>query len=164
MDEIMSVPGLGAETGVPVHEALNDARISTADRAARPRYLVRRLSGLEIGVIGDASPRRTTSTSPSTRAATHRSRLSMGREFIGYPAEVGAFTSGGTVSNATAWPRPRARAPACASPGSAPPGSGHCSEDAHHRSRARSRSRHRVAEPPRARSTTPGGSIRGAAA
>ncbi|HSD49039.1 MAG TPA: hypothetical protein VLE71_04330, partial [Actinomycetota bacterium] len=96
------------EHGVPVHEALNDAgRILDGSIAQpRPRYFAFiGSSGLEIGVIGDAiAAAYDINLAVDARAATviEQQAVRWAGEFVGYSAESGAFTSGGTVSNATA--------------------------------------------------------------
>ncbi|HEX5949902.1 MAG TPA: aminotransferase class V-fold PLP-dependent enzyme, partial [Actinomycetota bacterium] len=128
------------ETGVPVHEALNDAgRILDGSIAQpRPRYFAFiGSSGLEIGVIGDAiAAAYDINLAVDARAATviEQQAVRWAGEFVGYPAESGAFTSGGTVSNTTALAAARERAV----PGSRVSGIGarpvavYCSEDAHY--------------------------------
>jgi aromatic-L-amino-acid decarboxylase len=128
------------ETGVPAHEAMNDAgRILDGSIAQpRPRYFAFiGSSGLEIGVIGDAiAAAYDINLAVDARAATviEQQAVRWAGEFIGYPAESGAFTSGGTVSNTTALAAARERAV----PGSRVSGIGarpvavYCSEDAHY--------------------------------
>ncbi|HET9722260.1 MAG TPA: aminotransferase class V-fold PLP-dependent enzyme, partial [Actinomycetota bacterium] len=128
------------EEGVPVHEALNDAgRILDGSIAQpRPRYFAFiGSSGLEIGVIGDAiAAAYDINLAVDARAATviEQQAVRWAGEFVGYPAESGAFTSGGTVSNATALAAARERA----LPGSRITGIGgrpvavYCSVDAHY--------------------------------
>jgi aromatic-L-amino-acid decarboxylase len=96
------------EDGVSVHEALNEAgRILDGSIAQpRPRYFAFiGSSGLEIGVIGDAiAAAYDINLAVDARAATEieQQAVRWAGEFIGFPAMSGAFTSGGTVSNATA--------------------------------------------------------------
>ena len=128
------------ESGVPVHEALNDAgRILDGSIAQpRPRYFAFiGSSGLEIGVIGDAiAAAYDINLAVDARAATviEQQAVRWAGEFVGYPAESGAFTSGGTVSNTTALAAARERA----LPGSRRTGIGdrrvavYCSADAHY--------------------------------
>ncbi|HEU4355607.1 MAG TPA: aminotransferase class V-fold PLP-dependent enzyme [Actinomycetota bacterium] len=128
------------EHGVPVHEAMNDAgRILDGSIAQpRPRYFAFiGSSGLEIGVIGDAiAAAYDINLAVDARAATviEQQAVRWAGEFVGYPAESGAFTSGGTVSNATALAAARERA----LPGSRVTGIGgrpvavYCSSDAHY--------------------------------
>lgn len=104
------------DEGAPLHEALDDAgRILDASIAQpRPRYFAFvGSSGLEIGVIGDAiAAAYDINLAVDARAATEieRQAVRWAGEFIGYPAESGAFTSGGTVSNTTALAAARERA------------------------------------------------------
>ncbi len=107
--------GLPAE-GVPVHEALNDAGRILDESIAQPRpryFAFIGSSGLEIGVIGDAiAAAYDINLAVDARAATviEQQAVRWAGEFVGYPAEIGAFTSGGTVSNTTALAAARERA------------------------------------------------------
>jgi len=128
------------ERGVPTHEALNDAGsiLDGSIAQPRPRYFAFiGSSGLEIGVIGDAiAAAYDINLAVDARAATviEQQAVRWAGEFVGYPAESGAFTSGGTVSNTTALAAARERA----LPGSRVAGIGdrrvavYCSVDAHH--------------------------------
>ena len=104
------------EGGVPVHEAMNDAGriLDGSISQARPRYFAFiGSSGLEIGVIGDAiAAAYDINLAVDARAATmiERQAVRWAGEFVGFPSESGAFTSGGTVSNTTALAAARERA------------------------------------------------------
>ena len=128
------------EDGVPVHEALNDAGLILDGSIAQPRpryFAFIGSSGLEIGVIGDAiAAAYDINLAVDARAATviEQQAVRWAGEFIGFPAESGTFTSGGTVSNTTALAAAREHAlPLSRMTGLA----GHriavyCSEDAHY--------------------------------
>jgi aromatic-L-amino-acid decarboxylase len=96
------------EAASPVLEVLDDAgRILDESIAqSRPRYFAFiGSSGLEIGVIGDAiAAAYDINLAVDARAATEieRQAVRWAAEFVGFPAESGAFTSGGTVSNTSA--------------------------------------------------------------
>ena len=104
------------EAGVPVHEALNDASRILDESIAQPRpryFAFIGSSGLEIGVIGDAiAAAYDINLAVDARAATEieRQAVRWAGEFVGFPAESGTFTSGGTVSNTTALAAARERA------------------------------------------------------
>ncbi len=101
---------------VPVHEALDDtARILDESIAQpRPRYFAFiGSSGLEIGTIADLLAHTyDINLAVDARAATQIEEQAVRwvSEFIGYPANNGAFTSGGTISNVTALAAARERA------------------------------------------------------
>jgi aromatic-L-amino-acid/L-tryptophan decarboxylase len=104
------------EQPVSVHEALDDtARILDESIAQpRPRYFAFiGSSGLEIGTIADLLAHTyDINLAVDARAATeieHQAVRWVG-EFVGFPAEDGAFTSGGTISNVTALAAARERA------------------------------------------------------
>jgi aromatic-L-amino-acid decarboxylase len=125
---------------VPVHEALDDtARILDESIAQpRPRYFAFiGSSGLEIGTIGDLlSHTYDINLAVDARAATRIEEQSVRwvSEFVGYPATIGAFTSGGTISNVTALAAARERS----LPGSREAGLGgsrvavYCSAEVHY--------------------------------
>ena len=104
------------EQAVPVHEALDDtARILDESIAQpRPRYFAFiGSSGLEIGTIADLLAHTyDINLAVDARAATEIERQAVRwvGEFLGFPAGVGAFTSGGTISNMTALAAARERA------------------------------------------------------
>jgi aromatic-L-amino-acid decarboxylase len=93
---------------VPVHQALDDAaRILDGSIAqSRPRYFAFiGSSGLEIGTIADLLAHTyDINLAVDARAATEIEQQSVRwvGEFVGFPATIGAFTSGGTISNMTA--------------------------------------------------------------
>jgi aromatic-L-amino-acid decarboxylase len=97
------------QTGMSVHEALEDtARILDESIAQpRPRYFAFvGSSGLEIGTLADLLAHTyDINLAVDARAATliEKQAVRWAAEFIGYPPEAGgAFTSGGTVSNTSA--------------------------------------------------------------
>jgi aromatic-L-amino-acid/L-tryptophan decarboxylase len=115
------------------------ARILDASLAqTRPRFFAFvGSSGLEIGVLGDLLASCFDVNLASWAAAASDVEDQAVRwvaEFVGYPAETGAFTSGGTVSNLTALAAARERAV----PGSRHDGLGggrcalYCSDEAHY--------------------------------
>jgi aromatic-L-amino-acid decarboxylase len=110
---------LGAELpehGVPALEALDDtARILDESIAQpRPRYFAFiGSSGLEIGAVADLLAHTyDINLAVDARAATRieEQAVRWAGEFIGFPAAIGAFTSGGTISNVTALAAARERA------------------------------------------------------
>ncbi len=104
------------EVGAPALEAMSEAGriLDESISQARPRYFAFiGSSGLEIGVIGDAiAAAYDINLAVDARAATviERQAVRWAGEFIGFPAESGTFTSGGTVSNTTALAAARERA------------------------------------------------------
>ncbi|HSL10862.1 MAG TPA: aminotransferase class V-fold PLP-dependent enzyme [Actinomycetota bacterium] len=124
----------------PVLEVLGDAaRILDGSIAQpRPRYFAFiGSSGLEIGTIGDLLAHTyDINLAVDARAATQIETQAVRwvGEFVGFPHAVGAFTSGGTVSNVTALAAARERA----LPGSRHEGLGgrrvavYCSEEVHY--------------------------------
>lgn len=104
------------ESDVPVLEAMDEAGriLDQSISQARPRYFAFiGSSGLEIGVIGDAiAAAYDINLAVDARAATviERQAVRWAGEFVGFPAESGTFTSGGTVSNTTALAAARERA------------------------------------------------------
>ena len=101
------------EAGLPaapvsVHEALDDAaRVLDGSIAQpRPRYFAFiGSSGLEIGAIADLLAHTyDINLAVDARAATQIEQQAVRwvSEFVGFPATIGAFTSGGTISNVTA--------------------------------------------------------------
>jgi aromatic-L-amino-acid/L-tryptophan decarboxylase len=93
---------------VSVHEALDDAaRVLDGSIAQpRPRYFAFiGSSGLEIGAIADLLAHTyDINLAVDARAATQIEQQAVRwvSEFVGFPAAIGAFTSGGTISNVTA--------------------------------------------------------------
>ena len=108
-ERVRGLLGTGLPDGpVPVHEALDDAaRILDGSIAQpRPRYFAFiGSSGLEIGTIADLLAHTyDINLAVDARAATEIERQAVRwvSEFVGFPAKIGAFTSGGTISNMTA--------------------------------------------------------------
>ena len=128
------------ENGVPALEALDDtARILDESIAQpRPRYFAFiGSSGLEIGAVADLLAHTyDINLAVDARAATRieEQAVRWAGEFIGFPAAIGAFTSGGTISNVTALAAARERA----LPGSRTEGFGgrrvavYCSAEVHY--------------------------------
>jgi aromatic-L-amino-acid/L-tryptophan decarboxylase len=123
------------------HEALDDAARILDESIAqpRPRYFVGvGSSGLEIGTIADLLAHTyDVNLAVDARAATQieKQAIRWAAELIGYaPEAAGAFTSGGTVSNATALAAAREHA----LPGSRHDGIGgrrvavYCSQEVHY--------------------------------
>jgi aromatic-L-amino-acid/L-tryptophan decarboxylase len=104
------------EDPVPVHQALDDAARILDESIAQPRpryFAFIGSSGLEIGTVGDLLAQTyDINLAVDARAATVVEHQAVGwiAEFVGYPAAVGAFTSGGTISNLTALAAARERA------------------------------------------------------
>ncbi|HEV8564416.1 MAG TPA: aminotransferase class V-fold PLP-dependent enzyme [Actinomycetota bacterium] len=123
-----------------VHEALDDAARILDESIAQPRpryFAFVGSSGLEIGTIGDLLAHTyDINLAVDARAATEieAQAVRWSGEFVGFPAGVGAFTSGGTISNTTALAAARERA----LPGSRVDGVGrrgvaaYCSTDGHY--------------------------------
>jgi len=129
------------EAPTAAHEALDDAARILDESIAqpRPRYLVGvGSSGLEIGTIADLLAHTyDVNLAVDARAATQieKQAIRWAAELIGYPPDAaGAFTSGGTVSNATALAAAREHA----LPGSRHDGIGgrrvavYCSQEVHY--------------------------------
>jgi aromatic-L-amino-acid/L-tryptophan decarboxylase len=128
------------ESAVAVREALDDtARILDESIAqARPRYFAFiGSSGLEIGTLADLLAHTyDINLAVDAGAATvlEQQAVRWVGEFIGFPATIGAFTSGGTTSNVTALAAARERA----LPGSRTAGLGarrvavYCSAEVHY--------------------------------
>ena len=124
----------------PVLEVLEDAA-SVLDRSIaqpRPRYFAFvGSSGLPIGVVGDLLASCFDVNLATWAAAATRIEQQAVRwvaEYLGFPAESGAFTSGGTVSNVTALAAARERAlPGVRKTGlSGNPCALYCSEEVHY--------------------------------
>jgi aromatic-L-amino-acid/L-tryptophan decarboxylase len=104
------------EDPVPVHQALDDAARILDESIAQPRpryFAFIGSSGLEIATIGDLLAQTfDINLAVDARAATvvEQQAVRWVAEFIGFPAEGGAFTSGGTISNLTAIAAARERA------------------------------------------------------
>ena len=114
------------EAGLPVepvsvHEALDDAARILDESIAQPRpryFAFIGSTGLEIGAIADLLAHTyDINLAVDARAATQIEHQAVRwvSEFIGFPATIGAFTSGGTISNVTrAGGGPRAGDAGCA--------------------------------------------------
>ena len=93
---------------VSVHEALDDAARILDESIAQPRpryFAFIGSSGLEIGAIADLLAHTyDINLAVDARAATQIEHQAVRwvSEFVGFPATIGAFTSGGTISNVTA--------------------------------------------------------------
>ena len=91
-----------------VHEALDDAARILDESIAQPRpryFAFIGSSGLEIGAIADLLAHTyDINLAVDARAATQIENQAVRwvSEFVGFPATIGAFTSGGTISNVTA--------------------------------------------------------------
>ncbi len=91
-----------------VHEALDDAARILDESIAQPRpryFAFIGSSGLEIGTIADLLAHTyDINLAVDARAATEIEHQAVRwvSEFVGFPAAIGAFTSGGTISNVTA--------------------------------------------------------------
>ena len=91
-----------------MHEALDDAARILDESIAQPRpryFAFIGSSGLEIGAIGDLLAHTyDINLAVDARAATQIEHQAVRwvSEFVGFPATIGAFTSGGTISNVTA--------------------------------------------------------------
>jgi aromatic-L-amino-acid/L-tryptophan decarboxylase len=108
-DELRSLleRALPVEPGSALAVLDDAARVLDASLAqTRPRFFAFvGSSGLEIGVLGDLLAACFDVNLASWAAAAsdvEEQAVQWVAEFIGYPAETGAFTSGGTVSNLTA--------------------------------------------------------------
>ncbi|MBM3677903.1 MAG: aminotransferase class V-fold PLP-dependent enzyme [Actinobacteria bacterium] len=104
------------EQASPALEVLDDAAM-VLDRSIaqpRPRYFAFvGSSGLEIGVMADLLAHCfdvNLATWAAAATQVERQAVQWAAAFVGYPAEAGSFTSGGTVSNVTALAAARERA------------------------------------------------------
>jgi aromatic-L-amino-acid decarboxylase len=140
-ERVRRLLGAGLPDGpAAAHEALDDAARILDESIAQPRpryFAFIGSSGLEIGAVGDLLAHTyDINLAVDARAATEIEEQSVRwvSEFIGFPAGIGAFTSGGTISNTTALAAARERA----LPGSRAEGlSGrrvavYCSAEVHH--------------------------------
>jgi aromatic-L-amino-acid decarboxylase len=128
------------ERPTAVLEVLEDARRALDESIAqtRPRFFAFvASSGLEIGVLADLLASCFDANLAVWAAAASEiedQAVRWAAEFVGFPAQAGAFTSGGTVSNVTAIAAARERAV----PGSRRNGVGgsrptlYCSDEAHY--------------------------------
>jgi aromatic-L-amino-acid decarboxylase len=96
------------EGPVPAHEVLDDAARILDESIAQPRpryFAFIGSSGLEIGAVADLLAHTyDINLAVDARAATEIETQAVRwiGEFVGFPATIGAFTSGGTISNMTA--------------------------------------------------------------
>ena len=104
------------EGGSSAEAAIADAAKALDESIAQPRpryFAFIGSSGLEIGVIADALAACYDVNLAVWAGAASEVELQAVRwasEFVGYPAEAGSFTSGGTISNLTALTAARERA------------------------------------------------------
>jgi len=104
------------ERGTPTPEAIADAAVALDESIAQPRpryFAFIGSSGLEIGVIADALASCYDVNLAVWAGAASEVEVQAVRwagELVGFPAEAGSFTSGGTVSNLTALTAARERA------------------------------------------------------
>ena len=108
-ERVRGLLGAGLPGGpMSVHEALDDAARILDESIAQPRpryFAFIGSSGLEIGAIGDLLAHTyDINLAVDARAATQIEHQAVRwvSEFVGFPATIGAFTSGGTISNVTA--------------------------------------------------------------
>lgn len=100
----------------PTREAIADAALALDESIAQPRpryFAFIGSSGLEIGVIADALAACFDINLAVWAGAASEVEVQAVRwagEFVGFPAEAGSFTSGGTTSNLTALMAARERA------------------------------------------------------
>lgn len=128
------------QQGVDAIQALDEAdrMLDTTLSQARPRYFgYIGSSGLEIGALADLlAGSHDANLAINAGAATliEEQAWRWVAEFVGYPAQGGSFTSGGTVSNITALMAARERAIPGARERGIAPGSAtvYCSSDAHY--------------------------------
>ncbi len=121
-------------------QALDDAAqlLDVSIAQPRPRFFAFvGSSGLEIGVLGDLLASCfdvNLAVWAGAASEVEDQAVRWVSEFIGYPAEAGAFTSGGTISNVTALAAARERAlPGSRRAGMAgTPGALYCSREAHY--------------------------------
>ena len=121
-------------------QALDEAAeaLDTTTSQARPRYFgYIGSSGLEVGALADllvGSHDANLAIDAGAATLVEAQALRWVAEFIGYPAQGGSFTSGGTVSNITALTAARERAFPGSRQHGVVPGSAtaYCSADAHY--------------------------------
>ena len=100
----------------PALDVLDDAALALDESIAQPRprfFAFVGSSALEIAVIGDAlascfDPNLAAWAAAATEI--ERQTVDWVASFVGYPAQAGSFTSGGTISNMTALAAARERA------------------------------------------------------
>jgi aromatic-L-amino-acid decarboxylase len=110
LDEALPERGIGSEAGIADAARALDESLAQP----RPRYFAFiGSSGLEIGVIADALAACYDVNLAVWAGAASEVEVQAVRwagELVGFPAEAGSFTSGGTVSNLTALTAARERA------------------------------------------------------
>ncbi len=116
-ERIRALTALGLpEEASPALGVLDDAALALDESLAQPRprfFAFVGSSALEIAVIGDAlascfDPNLAAWAAAATEI--ERQTVDWVASFVGYPAEAGSFTSGGTISNVTALAAARERA------------------------------------------------------
>ena len=122
---------------VRVQLDLAAAALDTSIAQSRPRFLAYvGSSGLEIGALADLlahsyDPNLAIDAGSATRIESQT--IEWLAEFVGYPADCGFFTSGGTISNITALAAARERAlPGSRINGVRVPLAVYCSEEVHY--------------------------------
>jgi aromatic-L-amino-acid decarboxylase len=116
-ERVRELTALGLpETGSPALAVLDDAALALDESLAQPRprfFAFVGSSSLEIAVIGDALASCFDPNLAAWAAAAseiERQAVEWVGSFVGFAAEAGSFTSGGTVSNVTALAAARERA------------------------------------------------------
>ena len=140
-ERVRALTALGLpEQPSPALGVIDDAALALDESLAQPRprfFAFVGSSALEIAVIGDALAACFDPNLASWAAAAteiERQAVDWVASFVGYPAEAGSFTSGGTISNVTALAAARERAV----PGARHDGIGqrrlavYCSSEAHY--------------------------------
>ena len=116
-ERVRELTALGLpEQPAPALEVLDDAALALDESLAQPRprfFAFVGSAALEIAVIGDALASCFDPNLAAWAAAAseiERQTVEWVASFVGFPAEAGSFTSGGTVSNVTALAAARERA------------------------------------------------------
>jgi len=116
-ERVRELTALGLPEGpTPAISLLDDAALALDESLAQPRprfFAFVGSSALEIAVIGDALASCFDPNLAAWAAAAseiERQAVEWVGSFVGFPAEAGSFTSGGTVSNVTALAAARERA------------------------------------------------------
>jgi aromatic-L-amino-acid/L-tryptophan decarboxylase len=114
---MQALTALGLPEGpAPVLDVIDDAALALDESIAQPRpryFAFIGSSALEIAVIGDAlascfDPN--LAVYAAAASELERQAVEWVASFLGFPAEAGSFTSGGTISNVTALAAARERA------------------------------------------------------
>ncbi len=114
---MQALTALGLPEGpAPVLDVIDDAALALDESIAQPRpryFAFIGSSALEIAVIGDAlascfDPN--LAVYAAAASELERQAVDWVASFLGFPAEAGSFTSGGTISNVTALAAARERA------------------------------------------------------